>query len=239
LHDEPKPDSEIHEDLARELERIITRCLRKDPERRWQAMADVKVALRELKDDSDSGRLTPIVAGVRRSRPGRVVATVAAFGVFAVAALAATLMLRNRDAGSGDHSISFASIPLTSYQGREQQPTFSPDGNSVAFSWNGEAQDNWDIWVKLIGPGAPLRLTTDAAADISPAWSRDERSIAFGRINGDRLAVLVVPALGGPERQVFEARMGEESAEDNSSPGRPTAACRSSRHPFLPERRQC
>ncbi len=28
-------------------------------------------------------------------------------------------------------------IPLTAYQGDERQPSFSPDGNQVAFSWNG------------------------------------------------------------------------------------------------------
>jgi serine/threonine protein kinase len=57
LRDEPMPISKMTEGLPRELERVITRCLRKDPERRWQAMADVKVALRELKEESDSGAL--------------------------------------------------------------------------------------------------------------------------------------------------------------------------------------
>jgi serine/threonine protein kinase/WD40 repeat protein len=208
LHQEPRPVSEVHEDLPRELERIITRCLRKDPERRCQSMADVKVALRELKDESDSGRLAPIVAAVKPRRRRTIGVFVAGCALLLVAGLAAVLLLRDRGADRNDRSFSFESIPLTTYQGREQQPTFSPDGNSVAFSWNGEAQDNWDIWVKLIGPGAPLRLTTDAAADVSPAWSRDGRSIAFGRINGDRLAVIVVPALGGPERQILETRVG-------------------------------
>ena len=42
-------------------------------------------------------------------------------------------------------------VPLTSYVGLERSPSFSPDGNQVAFSWNGEKQDNFDIYVKLIG----------------------------------------------------------------------------------------
>jgi WD40-like Beta Propeller Repeat len=46
--------------------------------------------------------------------------------------------------------VPFTAIPLTTYPGREQQPSFAPDGNSVAFSWNGETEDNWDIYVKLI-----------------------------------------------------------------------------------------
>jgi hypothetical protein len=36
-------------------------------------------------------------------------------------------------------------IPLTSYRGAEYWPTFSPDGNQVAFSWDGENQDNFDV----------------------------------------------------------------------------------------------
>ena len=53
LNQEPKPASEISRALPRDLEKIITRCLRKDPERRFQHMADLKVALEELKEESD------------------------------------------------------------------------------------------------------------------------------------------------------------------------------------------
>jgi DNA-binding winged helix-turn-helix (wHTH) protein len=62
-------------------------------------------------------------------------------------------------------------VPLTSYPGFEWSPAQSPDGNQVAFSWNGEKQDNYDIYIKLIGSSPPHRLTHDAAEDASPAWS--------------------------------------------------------------------
>ena len=68
LREDPKPVSNIREGLPRELERVITRCLRKAPERRWQAMADVKVALRELKEEFDSGGLTLSAPAVPRPR---------------------------------------------------------------------------------------------------------------------------------------------------------------------------
>jgi Tol biopolymer transport system component len=52
----------------------------------------------------------------------------------------------------------------------------------VAFCWDGEKQDNADIYVKLVGSGGrPLRLTTNAAGDCLPAWSPGGRSIAFLR----------------------------------------------------------
>ena len=96
-------------------------------------------------------------------------------------------------------------MPLTTYPGHERSPTFSPDGNQVAFSWNGEGQKNFDIYVKLIGAGPPLRLTTHPAEDSGPTWSPDGRWIAFLRdLGGGRAAVLQVPPIGGPESKLGE-----------------------------------
>jgi WD40 repeat protein len=94
------------------------------------------------------------------------------------------LVWRDRGAGPDNRPpVSFTAIPLTTYPGREQQPTFSPDGNSVAFSWNDETEENWDIYVKLIGPGSPQRLTTDPAIEFSPAGLRTgARSLSPGSV---------------------------------------------------------
>ena len=51
-------------------------------------------------------------------------------------------------------------VPLTSYPGTEDMPSLSPDGNYVAFRWNGNGEDNFDIYVKLVGPGT-LHSTDD------------------------------------------------------------------------------
>jgi len=56
LRDEPKPLSEIRAGMPRELERIIARCLRKDPSRRFQHMEDLRVALEEVKEESGDAR---------------------------------------------------------------------------------------------------------------------------------------------------------------------------------------
>jgi Tol biopolymer transport system component len=108
-------------------------------------------------------------------------------------------------------------VPLTAYPGDEWQPSFSPDGNQVAFAWNGKNQDNFDIYAKLIGTDQPLRLTTDPAEDLYPAWSPDGRLIAFARSfqpavwapryprkRADRHGIFLIPAIGGPERKLAE-----------------------------------
>ncbi|MBI1789405.1 MAG: PD40 domain-containing protein [Acidobacteria bacterium] len=100
-------------------------------------------------------------------------------------------------------------VRLTSYPGQARQPAFSPDGRQVGFSWNGEKQDNYDIYVRFLDGGAPLRLTTHPGLDGWPAWSPDGRTIAFWRwVRGTPdVDVLTVPALGGSERRIMQFRI--------------------------------
>ena len=93
-------------------------------------------------------------------------------------------------------------IPFTSFAGREFEPALSPDGKQVAFVWNGEKGDNFDVYVKLIDSGIPLRLTLNPGEDRVPAWSPDGRYIAFCRRSERGAEIFSVPALGGPERKL-------------------------------------
>jgi hypothetical protein len=58
--------------MPRDLERIIARCLRKDLTRRFQHIGDVKVALEELKEESDSGHLTAPGVGSGEEKGARL-----------------------------------------------------------------------------------------------------------------------------------------------------------------------
>jgi dipeptidyl aminopeptidase/acylaminoacyl peptidase len=88
--------------------------------------------------------------------------------------------------------------------GIKRSPSFSADGNQVAFSWTGPEQNNTDVYVQQIGAGSPLRLTSDPADDYSPLWSPDGRSIAFLRRQTDRTELRLIPPLGGPERKLAD-----------------------------------
>jgi eukaryotic-like serine/threonine-protein kinase len=200
LKEDPKPVSAVVADAPRDLEKIITRCLRKDPARRFQHTDDLKIALAELKEESGSGTLS--VASVPVRRRNRRLAWAAA--LLAVLVLGGALWFVRSSAKAPETALT--AVPLTTYPGFQREPAFSPDGNQVAFVWNGEKQNNFDIYVKLIGTaGPPLRLTTDPATDYSPAWSPDGRHIAFLRdLTNEKAALLLVPALGGPERKVAE-----------------------------------
>ena len=75
LHTEPKAASEISAGVPTELDKIIARCLRKDPERRAQGIADIKLALEELKQESESGKLSGQVGAAAAVRPARAAAS--------------------------------------------------------------------------------------------------------------------------------------------------------------------
>jgi hypothetical protein len=202
LRQEPQPLAQIAPETPNELERIIQRCLRKNPDRRFHHMVDLKVALQEVKEESDSGAgAAPQLAGAPpRKKRRRFLLTAASLGILLICAGAAWRFLRTVP----DSIPPPRTIPVTSFVGQELYPAISPDGSQVAFVWKGERQDNWDIYVKLIDGSAPLRLTSDPAEDTCPEWVPDGRRLAFVRVFESTSAVYVVPALGGPERKIGE-----------------------------------
>ena len=74
LHKEPQPLGDFAPNLPAELEKIISRCLRKDPERRAQHIGDIKLALEELREDSESGKLSSASKAGSRA-PARSIAS--------------------------------------------------------------------------------------------------------------------------------------------------------------------
>jgi Tol biopolymer transport system component/DNA-binding winged helix-turn-helix (wHTH) protein len=104
-------------------------------------------------------------------------------------------------------------IPFTSYPGFEFSPSFSPDGNQIAFSWTGgESIGTFDLYVKVVGTDSPVRFTNNPAAALIPSWSPDGRFIAFSRfkINSPSdTGIFLIPASGGAERKLAEVRFAK------------------------------
>lgn len=202
LNQEPVPLSESAPDLPKELERIVARCLRKDLARRSQSMAEIKIALDELKEETASGSSA---SSARKIEPP---ARRWRWAVFALVALALAGVLFSVTARWREASPPLKELPLTSYNGSQGEPTLSPDGSQFAFVWDGGQENTTQqLYVSVVGKGTPLRLTNmPGAAARAPSWSPDGQTIAFvrqipGNTTGD---IILIPALGGPERKLDE-----------------------------------
>lgn len=170
LNREPPSVLERDRSLPPELDRIVTKSLEKNRKFRYQSAADLLADLERLKRDTSS-RVAVAAGGPTRSSGGL----------------------------PPQQQISMP-IAITTYPGAEEDATFSPDGNQVAFSGNVLAEDNFDIYVKVIGSESLLRLTTDPAADTKPVWSPDGKWITFQRAG----KLFLIPPLGGSERLLAE-----------------------------------
>jgi hypothetical protein len=200
IKDTPTSVTEVRPTLPRDLARILRRCLAKDPEHRYQTAKDLRNELKELNEEVTSGSRIGVeqVASARQPWHGRSGLWLgASVVVLGIGILAWAILDRVETPG-----LPTQAIPITSLEGMERDPRLSPDGEQLAFVWNGEGDGYFHLYVKLVGGGDPLRLTGAPANDYSPAWSPDGREIAFIREGESGHEVFSIPALGGPERRL-------------------------------------
>jgi eukaryotic-like serine/threonine-protein kinase len=207
LHQEPDWNS-LPPALPTTVRRLLRRCLEKDRERRLRDIRDVRVQLQAITVDSiDLPKTATSTAprdpdAERRATPERRAASrrrlqwiAAGVGLL----VAATLWLRPSAKPVAERVP--RAVPFTTFPGREYDPAFSPQGESLAFAWNGGGSGNFDIYVKQIGTESMLRLTSDLADECCPAWSPDGSTIAFVR-EGPDAGIFTMPAFGGRERRI-------------------------------------
>lgn len=202
LNRTPASPLESNPALPEEFERIIYRALEKEFELRYQTVADLRADLKRVRRDIESGTKTAARPAAQTSRTWTDTALLLSAAVAALIGVA-VFFVQQREVFRPEPVLQ--AVPLTSYPGSESQPSFSPDGNQVAFAWNGETETDWDIYVKVVEAGTPLRLTNNPATDYSPAWSPDGRFIAFLRQSDSGSAFYLIPALGGLEKKLSDA----------------------------------
>jgi serine/threonine protein kinase len=209
LSEDPKPASAANDEIPPEAERLLNRCLRKDPQRRWQTMSDLRVALLDLKEDSESGKLEAALAP-RRGRKRAVLQ--AASTVLIVAAAAVLLMLFVFKPRA---PVEFEIIPVTFDSGLTGTPAVSADGTLMAYASDREGSHNFDIWVQQVSGGEPLRRTDHPADDWFPSLSPDGSRIVF-RSERDGGGLYIIDALGGEERKIIDKGYWPRFSPDGS-----------------------
>jgi hypothetical protein len=184
LKDDPP---ELPPASPRALDRIVRRCIEKEPARRFHSAADLGFAL--------GGVLaSPAVAAPPRKRSSwPVLATAAASAVLALVAV--LYWARAHPAGSPKGGAPVLRR-LTNDAGLTKDGAISPDGKLAAYASDRASAGNLDIWVQQTDGGEPVRLTSDPADDFDPVFSADGSRVAF-RSEREGGGIYEAPVIGG------------------------------------------
>jgi serine/threonine protein kinase/Tol biopolymer transport system component len=199
---DPLLPSTIAKQTPPELEKLVLRCLRKDPERRMQHMGDIKLALNELKEESDSGKLalgSGELAYPKRGRPQHHWWMRVALAVLALASVVALVVWVRHPLKPASRS---EWTQITNVPDAVSQPALSSDGRMIAFirgpsTFAGPGQ----VYVKMLPDGEAVQLTNDNLQKMSPVFSPDGSRIAYTTLDArNRWDTWIVPLLGGQPR---------------------------------------
>ncbi len=182
----------------RRVRDLLRRCLQKDVARRLRDVGDARLELEDA-TASDPGATDPTSSPTVRS-PWLLLA----WGIAGLALAVAAFALARPRPGPADRRAAMRFSTVTNFSGVEAQPSFSPDGRSIAYISNRGGR--WDVYVGLITGGTPVRITDDPSFELFPRWSPDGSRLLFQRLNEKGLFdVWVVPALGGDARRIISS----------------------------------
>ena len=188
LTQDPQPLSLARPGVPTSVDRVVKKCLAKDPDERWQSAADLTAALQWSRDDSSPPAAPPAIDKRRHLRRNMIaaIATVAVIGALAV------WMLKG-GAGSGNPSARPPQFtPVTFRTGTISAARFGPDGETVVYSaaWGG---DQYGLFMTRRGTpeSRPLNISESKLLGVSSTGD-----LAFLRGSHDAVRLLAPPRTG-------------------------------------------
>ena len=197
----PTPPSAIVPTLPHDLERVILRCLRKDPARRFQTMADLKIDLQEINETSDSGR-SPLERDRSRVRSRAAVAAI----VFITIVSSVWLLVSVGGVGRlGSHRPRITASTQITHDGTLKMTDPVTDGTRIYYSAASSIGEEFIAQVATTsGESSPLPPGLPHIIDISP--NRTELLVSKALDNEAEADLWARPVLGGAPRRLGDLR---------------------------------
>lgn len=200
LEREPVSVANLNPMIPPAFERLVKKCLNKDPESRWQSARDLADELRWIAQSGSQAGLPAYVSSRRKFRFRLAWAVAVGMGLVAVAF---AFLWFGREIL--DPPVLRYKMTLGKDLSQVSWPSLSPDGQYVAFKAE-DAEGKDMVWIRALNSleSYPLPGTERATR---PFWSPDSRYIAF--IEG-RNQLKKMPVGGGPAQLICETKSGAD-----------------------------
>ena len=187
---DPAPLSALVPIAPRALDRLVSRCLAKDPDDRWQTAHDLLLQLRWIAERGAKGGTAAATSARTRREPLTLAALAAGVVIAASLALPAYRYLQ----GTGDPDEFRFRVPAVGLSAADM--AISPDGATIAMVAR-PGRESAALYVRPVNTVTFRKLAgTDNASQ--PFWSPDSSSIGF--VAGGRLKK--VAAAGTPPQEI-------------------------------------
>ena len=191
---EPQPMAALQPMAPPALERVVKRCLAKDPDDRWQTARDLEL---ELKWIAESGAQTAGTAPTIAARKAKERLSWITACALAIALIVTAIWWRN--AKPPEQTMYFsASMTFPAHD-----IAFSPNGRTLAVIAYLESARKNALWIYDVGSQG-ARVLSDTEGASYPFWSPDGRTLAFfvdGKLKKLELS-------GGPVQIICDAPSG-------------------------------
>jgi serine/threonine protein kinase/Tol biopolymer transport system component len=193
---DPTPVRTIDPRLPPEMQRIVRKCLAKDPDHRYQSAKDLALDLREAVPQLDSAPDLGVVQAPKRRWTFEIV------GGLILAALAAGISWYSATHRKGTVAAVLSIRPLTT-SGDVTEAAISPDGKYISFVTSRKGQQ--DLWLRQIGTSKAIPLVAAGANSFwGHTFSPDGASIYYALRGEERSGALYqIATLGGQTRKLF------------------------------------
>ncbi len=201
-----------------DLQRIVEKCLAKEPGDRYQGMRDVVVDLRTTRRRLDSSQVRAGAVIVTRKHPALMAGAVLGLTVVAIAG---GIILYRATTESAPTSSPVEYVQITNFTDAAMAPSLSPDGRMVAFkrgtnTAQAGAVDDFlgagQIYVKLLPGGDAVQLTNAPGSKYAPVFTPDGSRVAYTQLAsvGNSLSwdTWTVPVLGGAPTRLLPNASG-------------------------------